>query len=151
MQLPDYPSSSSAPLLVISSPDLSSIRRLAPSYLEELGHRFSHFQYPIDIDSPKSFTEYATDDARTWANEALEICRRSDPMSVLAFRTLTSTFPWRTISQTRTTLVFIARISTSFSVYCFRSYGEPSKATQLKQVLLLLETVTQTESTWRCW
>ena len=66
--------------LDLSSPTqtqiLSSIRHLVLSYLEELEASLSRFQSPIDIDSLKSSTEDAVEDARAWANDALDMLQR---------------------------------------------------------------------------
>ena len=55
---------------------ISSIRRLVLSYLEELEDSISRLQSPIDIDCLKSSTEDAVEDARAWANDALDILQR---------------------------------------------------------------------------
>lgn len=46
------------------------------SHLEELEASLSRLQSPIDIDSLKLSTEDAVEDARAWANDALEILQR---------------------------------------------------------------------------
>ena len=55
---------------------LSSIRRLVLSYLEELEASLSNIHSPIDIDTLKSSTEDAVEDARAWVNDALDILQR---------------------------------------------------------------------------
>lgn len=55
---------------------LFSIRQLVLSHLEELEATLFRLHSPVDIDSLKSSTEDAVEDARAWANDALDILQR---------------------------------------------------------------------------
>lgn len=55
---------------------LFSIQQLVLSYLEELEASLSRLHSPIDIDSLKSSTEDAVEDARAWANDALDMLQQ---------------------------------------------------------------------------